>query len=255
VSRSVIESDVFINIPKLKTHKKSGITCNLKNLVGINTYKNFLPHNTIGTADTGGDQFPVKNSKSKIESKLMPYIHQYILVSPRLSKLFSPFIGLGRKVFGDNSETIRGGAWYGNNTLWRTILDLNKVLFYANPDGNMRDDQWHSTKKYISVVDAIIAGEGNGPKSPDPVYFNYLFCGTNPVATDAVCTLFMGFDPYKIPQIARSFNINRYPLTNFNYEDIIISLNGENFKIGEIPLKYIKPLKPHFGWIGHIEKY
>jgi Domain of unknown function (DUF362) len=49
VSRTVIESDVFINLPKLKTHKKAGITASLKNLVGINTYKNWLPHHTEGT--------------------------------------------------------------------------------------------------------------------------------------------------------------------------------------------------------------
>ena len=67
VSRTVIESDVFINIPKMKTHKKAGITCSLKNLVGINTYKNWLPHHNEGTPDEGGDQFPGANLKSKTD--------------------------------------------------------------------------------------------------------------------------------------------------------------------------------------------
>ena len=34
ISRTPIEADVFINIPKLKTHKKCGLTVNLKSLVG-----------------------------------------------------------------------------------------------------------------------------------------------------------------------------------------------------------------------------
>src|SRR5262249_11998472 len=44
ISRTALESDVFINLPKLKTHKKVGVTLNLKNLVGINGNKNWLPH-------------------------------------------------------------------------------------------------------------------------------------------------------------------------------------------------------------------
>jgi uncharacterized protein (DUF362 family) len=253
VSRTVIEADVFINLPKLKTHKKAGITSSLKNLVGINTYKNFLPHNSIGTYKDGGDQFPEKNSKSVIESSLMPYIHQYILLYPRLAKIFSPLVFVGKKLFGDNSQTIRGGSWYGNDTMWRTILDLNKVLLYANPDGTLREEQWSRTKKYITVVDGIIAGEGNGPKSPDPVNSGYLFCGMNPVATDAVNTYFMGFDPFKIPAILHAFSVKRYSLTNFRYEDIIVKMDGESYTIVEIPKKLIKKFKPHFGWVGHIE--
>ena len=253
VSRTVLEADVFINLPKLKTHKKAGITSSLKNLVGINTYKNFLPHNSIGTFEDGGDQFPVKNSKSVIESFLMPFIHRYILVNPVLSRLFSPLMGLGKKIFGDNSKTIRGGSWYGNDTMWRTILDLNKVLFYANPDGTMRKGEWSASKKYITVVDGILAGEGEGPKSPDAVKLGYLFCGTNPVATDAVCANFMGFDPLKIPAISKAFSVNRYSLTDFNYDQIVAKINNENFKPGEIPPKFLKNLRPHHGWTGHIE--
>ena len=253
VSRTVLEADVFINLPKLKTHKKAGITSSLKNLVGINTYKNFLPHNSIGTVEDGGDQFPVKNSNSVIESFLMPIIHQKILINPRLSKLFSPLQRLGRKIFGNNSQTIRGGSWYGNDTMWRTILDINKVLLYANPNGTMRKDEWDASKKYITIVDGILAGEGEGPKSPDVVKLGYIFCGTNPVATDAVCANFMGFDPLKIPAISKAFSVKRYSLTDFNYNQIIARINNENFKIGEIPLKLIKSLNPHRGWKGHIE--
>ena len=36
-------------MPKLKTHKKCGVTISLKNLVGLNTNKNLLPHHSLGT--------------------------------------------------------------------------------------------------------------------------------------------------------------------------------------------------------------
>src|SRR5215471_650979 len=58
VARDVIDADVIINLPKLKTHKKAGITCALKNLIGINGNKEYLPHHRIGGSETGGDCYP-----------------------------------------------------------------------------------------------------------------------------------------------------------------------------------------------------
>ena len=48
IAREVIEADVVINVPKLKTHRKAGITGALKNLVGINGNKDYLPHHRLG---------------------------------------------------------------------------------------------------------------------------------------------------------------------------------------------------------------
>ena len=53
-----MKCDLFVNLPKLKTHKKTGITCSLKNFVGINGDKNWLPHHTEGVPANGGDEFP-----------------------------------------------------------------------------------------------------------------------------------------------------------------------------------------------------
>jgi uncharacterized protein (DUF362 family) len=253
VSRSVVEADVFINLPKLKTHKKGGITCSLKNLVGINTYRNYLPHNSIGTPADGGDQFPASQAKSRIESALMPFIHQNILKKSFLAKIFSPVIGLGKMVFGDNRETIRGGSWYGNDTLWRMVLDINKVLFYVNPDGTLKDGSVSNMKKYITVVDSIIAGEGNGPKAPDAVNAGYIIAGLNPVAVDAVCARMMTFDCKKIPSIENAFRISLFPLVDFKLEDIKILFKEEAFPLSNFPASLLVKFKPHQGWIGHIE--
>ena len=53
-----LEADVIINLPKLKTHQKAGITCALKNLIGINGNKEYLPHHRIGGFELGGDCYP-----------------------------------------------------------------------------------------------------------------------------------------------------------------------------------------------------
>lgn len=253
VSRTVIECDVFINLPKLKTHKKAGITCCLKNLVGINTYRNFLPHHSMGTHKEGGDQFIKDTVKSKVESDLLAIIKQHLLQNKYFAKIFTPVKKLGKKIFGDTNEIVRSGNWYGNDTIWRMILDLNKILLYANPDGSMREDLWIKTKKYIGIVDAVLAGEGSGPKAPDPVEMGYLIAGTNPVAIDSVCARLMGFDPLKIPSIANAFYINKYPIVNFAYNDIEISINENSYSLHSFPEKFYVPFKPHFGWKGYIE--
>lgn len=255
VSRSVMEADVFINLPKLKTHKKAGITCSLKNLVGINTYKNFLPHHNEGTPDDGGDQFPVSTFKNKTEGALIEKFKSSLHQNPWMSQLAIPIKKIGRRVFGDTRETIRSGNWYGNDTLWRTVLDLNKMLFYGNADGSLRDAQPDNRKKYITIVDGIIAGEGNGPEAPTPKQAGILIAGVNPVAVDAVCAKLMGFDWEKIPVIKNAFQIEHYPLCEFDYFDIevVSSLSSFNKKLSEINPEDCFRFEPHFGWKNHIE--
>ncbi len=48
VAREVLEADVVLNMPKLKCHMKACITGTLKNLVGINGHKEYLPHHRKG---------------------------------------------------------------------------------------------------------------------------------------------------------------------------------------------------------------
>ena len=101
-----MEADVFINIPKLKTHKKVGLTCALKNLVGINANKNWLPHHTEGTTDRGGDQFPASNRKARLEHTWMGAIKSKLRNRPRLSRFFIPVKKAGRLVFGDTQSVV-----------------------------------------------------------------------------------------------------------------------------------------------------
>lgn len=253
VSRTVIDGDVFINLPKLKTHRKSGITCCLKNLVGINTYKNYLPHHSEGGPADGGDQFPVDNVNARIEGPLMAFLKRYVLKNPVLARLLSPLNHAGRKIFGDTKQVVRSGNWYGNDTIWRMILDLNKVLFYATPDGGLRSKEGH-VKRYIGIVDAVLGGEGHGPLAPEPVKMGYLFCGTNPAAIDAACASLMGFDPTKIPTIARAFQVRQYPLCDFGMSDVLLAFTGNSYRLSEIPSGLVVPFEPQFGWKGHIER-
>ena len=56
------------------------------------------------------------------------------------------------------------GNWHGNDTIWRTIVDLNKILFFSKKDGFLSNE---IQRKYFAIVDGIIGGEGNGPHFPN----------------------------------------------------------------------------------------
>lgn len=254
VSRTAIECDVFINLPKLKTHKKAGITCCLKNLVGINTYRNFLPHCSLGIKEEGGDQFSSSGTRQRVEGKLMPVIHQYIRTQTLLSKVFSPFMKLGKCIFGNNKVTIRGGSWFGNDTIWRMILDINKILMYGNPDGTLRSEALQNRKNYIAVVDAILCGEGNGPKIPEPKKLNYLIQGCNPVEVDIVCAELMYFDYKRIPVIKQAFRISNYSLISCDEKDIDVIFEDEIYNIENIPKEKKSLFVASNGWLNNIEK-
>jgi len=237
-------------LPKMKTHKKSGITCSLKNLVGINTYRNYLPHYTLGSPSNGGDQFPENKFRSNLETKWVTFIKNKLLPHKPFAYLFIPIKPIVRLFLGDTRRIIRSGNWYGNDTIWRMILDLNKIILYGDANGRLKKER---QRYYISIVDGIIAGEGEGPKAPDAKESNCIIAGINPVAVDSVCARFMGFDPIKIPSIYNSFKIKNYPIVNFNTSDICIYINDKIYYLNQMPSNLIIPFKPHFGWKDHIE--
>ena len=117
-----------------------------------------------------------------------------------------PVRAAGEWFFGSTKNHIRNGNWYGNDTLWRTVLDLNKILFYGSLDGRIADPG-QSRKRYLSLVDGIIAGDGNGPESPDPLPARLIIGGGRPVSVDCVAARLMGFDYRKIPALDRAFKI------------------------------------------------
>lgn len=258
VSGSAIMCDVFINLPKLKTHKKTGITVNLKNLVGINGDKNWLPHHTVGTPRDGGDQYPDRTLRRTIEHHSVQFLRKVSLKVPGLGPwLLRRARRAGKGVFGDTSKTVRSGNWYGNDTTWRMCLDLNKICLFGNGDGSLRDGRPENRKRYLSFVDGIMAGEGDGPMDPDPVASGLLLFGCNPVAVDAVAGVLMGFDPERLPVVLGGFAARGYPLLEGAWRDVRVTSTYEpwNATLARI-LAAADTLRfrAHFGWAGHVER-
>lgn len=206
IPRTVLESDVFVNVPKLKTHQKAGITVCLKNLIGINADKSYLPHYREGSLDEGGDEYPHRHWLTSLNHRLRRrYAERGALlwVATSRSWRFLKRHVLTPRVLGTESKFlanvgIGGGAWYGNDTLWRTILDINTILFFGDAEGRLHDTP---QRRYFALVDGIVAGEGNGPILPTPKACGVLLLGDDPLVVDVVASRLMGLDWRKIRQL------------------------------------------------------
>lgn len=253
IAKSVLAADVVISLPKLKTHKKVGLTANMKNLVGINGNKNWLPHYRLGTPAQKGDQFPDDRLKHRIERAT---VSQFKRLFPLLGRLRSVVAGpikkVGRTIFGDtNAGTIRSGNWHGNDTAWRMVNDLNRILYYADAGGMLHD---RPVRRFFSVVDGIVAGEGNGPLDPSPKRAGVVLSGGNPVAVDLAAARMMGFDYRRLPMLARALDDHTFPLATFKADQVTIRSNEFQFDgtIGQMMGRALAFL-PAPGWRRHVE--
>ena len=193
-SKSIYDSDVYISIPKLKTHHKTGVTLNLKGQVGSILNKNQLVHWKVGYPEKNGDEYP---SKSAYEESL-------------------------------RSKITNRGAWPGNDTIWRMVSDLYKGLLKKD-------------RNYFSIIDGIIAGEGQGPFCPDSVNSETLIAGSDFLITDIIATRYMGIDPMKIKYLnyfIEYFNINLNEISVINNGIKADSFFGNqkylNFKVKDV---------------------
>ena len=251
--RSVLDADVIINLPKMKTHKKTGVTLSLKNMVGINGYRNCLPHHTIGTPKEGGDEFPSASVTYKLQSRATVLFKEMLTrLGGKGGRWARVVKKVGRLAFGDTNQVIRSGNWYGNDTAWRMVLDLNKALFYFNGEGEWR----RKPLRYFTIVDGIIAGEGNGPMAPEPVPAGLVVAGFNPVAVDTVCTTLMGFDYRKIPVVAKAWQIQDLPLVEFEPTHLrcVSNVPEWNGTLMDLEQSSHFGFEAHFGWQGYIER-
>ncbi|MGD0730951.1 MAG: DUF362 domain-containing protein [Terracidiphilus sp.] len=250
VSGSVLNADVVISIPKMKTHAKAGVTGALKNCVGINGHKDWLPHHTKGPATGGGDEYA---HPSILKSAQVTVVETKDVVGSRVAKEFlglTSFLlhGAGRRL---SKDPYFEGSWYGNDTIWRTVLDLNRALVYADNEGILRDTPQRRT---FFLIDGIIAGEGEGPLHPDPKPAGLLIGAYDAPVADLAMARLMGFDYRRIPSVREAFKIQDLPLVECAPEDVEILSNSEDLS----RVRFTEPgfdfaFRPSRGWRGKIE--
>lgn len=250
IAKDVLDADLVINLPKLKTHKKAGITAALKNLVGINGNKDYLPHHRKGAA-AAGDNYEKWSMLKFCVEQVLDFANRH-LDHPRFysvcNRLVYYLLVANMKLGGDGDVE---GGWYGNDTVWRMCLDLNRVLLYSNRKGRLCEVP---QRVVLSLADGIVAGEGDGPLKPDPRAMGIILGAYNPAAADWVSALLMGFLPERIPIVSNAFVLESYPLAAFAPDSIHCSLNGAPVNLTDLPGRYRCRLIPPRGWKTHLEQ-
>lgn len=257
ISNTILNADLIISIPKLKTHRKAGMTCALKNFIGIIGHKDCLPHHSTGSKSEGGDEYLYKNIFKYFSVKFteilnIAMINMYSFSFPILKKIINKLNYFAEK---NKKDDFHEGSWYGNDTIWRTILDIVRIALYSDKKGNIK----HTKQRNIfTIVDGVISGEKEGPLEPTSKHSGVLIGGYNPANIDFATSSIMGFDYNKIPTIKNSFQLKDIPISNEKIKNKIkIKSNNPKWN-NKHPTKiaYKDSLKfiPSSGWIHHIEK-
>jgi uncharacterized protein (DUF362 family) len=243
VSKRVFEADFIINLSKMKTHMKAGLTCALKNLIGINGHKEFLPHHIKGSYFEGGDNYLMPNRLRAKYEDLYDYIwediNRFSIRQRRFLLKILRYLWIASVKFG--KENISAGSWRGNDTVWRTTLDLNHIAYF------------HISKprKILNIIDGVIAGEGHGPLKPTPRPIGILIAGENPAYTDAVAAKIMGYIPARIPTIYNAVYNKKSKFSAEILEDfkVIVRNNGLSKAISFDEIMNLNFKKPPY-WGG-----
>ena len=251
IAPEVLSSDVVISVPKLKVHRKVGTTLNLKNMVGISTDKNHLAHYRIGSADNGGDEMLDPGWDDRAERVLSDL---FLGNNWRLGKYpfltWKAFRKVWRRFQKNQSPAFTYGNWHGNDTAWRMVLDLNRILLFADAAGN---PQVEPARRYFSVIDGVIGGEGEGPLHPDPYPSGAILAGFNPVAVDWVATRLMGFDPASIPLYRNAVEQMRGWLEGFDPGAFRVRSNVPSWESILESQAVIHSFRAPAGWRGTME--
>ncbi|MEA3544338.1 MAG: DUF362 domain-containing protein, partial [Thermodesulfobacteriota bacterium] len=172
VAQELLDADVIINLPKLKTHQMMGLTCGVKNMFGA----------VVG------------------------------LRKPRLH--------------------LQAGTDKAFFALM--LLELCEALAPA-----------------LTIVDAVVGMEGEGPGSGDPVQIGALLAGSHPQAVDTVATELVGLQPRQVYTQQQAIDTGR-PYTELQQ----LKLSGDPLE--SLKIKNFRPAKMtdiNFGLKGRLKHY
>jgi hypothetical protein len=254
LSETVLSADLVVNLPKLKTHKKTGVTLALKNLVGINGDKNLLPHHCVGSPASGGDEFPGTAALDRLRSTATEVARALLArgIGTRLVRWVRRAENAAR---GD--AFIRSGNWHGNQTTWRMCLDLNRCLYYSDARGSHFDAP-APVRTVLTLLDGVVAGEGEGPLAPRDVPLGAVLAATDPIALDLAALRLMGFDERKIAKVREPMNDSELRVTAVRDPGDVRVFEVWNDEppreraLAEIGAERV--FDPHPGWRGHVER-
>lgn len=250
INRRILEADVIINLPKPKTHKLAGMTGALKNMVGIVAEKACLPHESLGPMSGQGDSYSAKSVLKSASSKLREYKAKQERHGRFLPALLARYADalIRRGAWLGHGDRTQFGGWYGNDTIWRTVLDLNQIVQFSDCDGEMHTQP---QRRIVHIADMVVSGQGEGPLAPSPKNVGMVVFGLDALLMDIVIARLMGFDESKIPTLAHASQD-----VGLDFEEVTVEIGGLRStcsRLSGILVSAAGPFRPTSGWVGHIE--
>jgi len=241
LSKELFEADVIISMPKIKTHQKTGITGALKNIVGLNGDKDYLPHHRVGGDKIGGDCYPGNN----ILRRASEYTSD--IANRNLGKQIYWFWYWTTATFWKLSRPKNvhhlAAGWYGNDTCWRMVMDLNNVAIYGEKNGTLSEKP---QRVIYSLCDGVVGGQGDGPLNPYPLALGIISFSNNSSLNDICMATLMGFEPKRIPLLQSA-------ILNIQNQENEITINNKKFSLSDL-LVYSIPTVPPPGWFDYLHK-
>ncbi|MDP6244101.1 MAG: DUF362 domain-containing protein, partial [Myxococcota bacterium] len=134
----------------------------------------------------------------------------------------------------------------------------NRCFYYSDAKGE-RWDAPAPVRRTLTVLDGVVAGEGNGPLAPDDRPLGAVLAATDPIALDLAALRLMGFDARRIPKVWEALRAETLRITAVRTPgDVVVSeaANPETTP-RDVPLDALatpQPFRPHPGWRGHVEQ-
>lgn len=244
INRAVLEADTVISLPKLKTHEKVGITCALKGLVGAVAHKDCLAHHRFGSPRRGGDEFPDRVAAVTPLAHLHDWLNRRPPEAPwQRSLVFAQTLATG--VLRRLGVTL-GGAWHGNDTAWRMVHDLVRILLFGDCHGALQGEK---QRNHVALVDGVVAGEGDGPLAPSPVNAGAIMFSDDLSTADRVAWRLMGYDPAALKLLD--------PLAGLAAAEDggDVRVNGGSILERDVEPILGRPFKPPRGWRSHLANW
>ncbi len=198
INKDVLCADFIINICKPKSHRLAGYTAAMKNMVGICYSKASLPHRVAGSSDMGGDAYEHRSKTKRVIDYILEKKIQHENKGEILVATIDRFIYGGLLLFirRFGRDPYIKGIWYGNDTIWRTVVDLNYIVRYADKDGLLQSTR---QRNELCFGDMIVAGEHNGPCAPDPKKMGIILAAEDARDFDMAFSIIAGFANLNVP--------------------------------------------------------
>jgi hypothetical protein len=221
-----LAADLLVVVPKVKTHKKVGVSLAMKNLVGTVGEKNRLPHHTAGFPSNGGDEYPSASLRAAARQWAAERARP-LLAAGRWTSFFRGVRRIEGALMREITE--RSGNWWGNDTAWRMVVDLVTIL---------RQERADVGRPTLFLYEGLTAGAGAGPLAPYPIKLGLLGASADPVAGDWCIAKEIGMDPLRVPLLREAAKRGAWSQRKWVEPEVVY--------LTDRPQSHV--LEPHPGW-------